>query len=169
MPDPIDPQKPPAPTTDATMIMLGPAGESAKTGRDWVSDWVWNRGGAEDAAYTASVVASELITNAITHAHVPGEGIAVRLYTSRRGPVLEVLDASDKAPEPRPGFSLSAKSGRGLMMLAFLVEAWGWHPRIAGGKTVWALLKTEPAPKPAPERTPPAPVPPADDRPATTR
>ncbi|MBW8482329.1 ATP-binding protein [Actinomadura parmotrematis] len=125
------------------MVMLEAVGEAVKVGRDWVGDWVWNRGGTEDCAYTAAVVASELVTNAVQHAGGAGRGIAVRAYVSEAGPVLEVIDQSSEAPEPRP-FSLTAQSGRGLAMLAMLVEAWGWHPRVSGGKSVWAVLRVEP-------------------------
>lgn len=87
--------------------------------------------GDRDAAV---LVASELVANAICHA-----GGARRLEIDVRGLVLRVEseDSSDEAPEVQRA-APEAASGRGMAIVAALVDRWGLDQAREGtGKTVW--------------------------------
>ncbi len=81
----------------------------------------------------ASLVVTELATNAVLHA---GGLVSVRIWYDSNRLRLEVADASGTLPEPgTPG----NMSGRGLQIVIALADAWGAVPR-PGGKVVWAEL-----------------------------
>lgn len=66
--------------------------------------------GLPQVAESAELVVSELVTNAITHAHpLHGNRIEARFERLARGVRIEVHDASDCKPEPREA-SLDAAS-----------------------------------------------------------
>ncbi|MCP9955915.1 SpoIIE family protein phosphatase [Actinomadura madurae] len=98
--------------------------------RDRLARW-----GLEDMAYTTTLLASELVTNAIRHA---GGRIVLRLVREG-GLVCEVFDSSDGRPrirhhdEEEDGAS---ESGRGLHVVGRLAQRWGVR-RTKGGKVVW--------------------------------
>lgn len=87
-------------------------------------------------AYTAQLIASELVTNALLHGQGP---IVVRVLRDERDgmPVLEVWDGGDGLPVVRPE-SDTAINGRGLLMVAGLAEEWGTRPLLMKGKITWA-------------------------------
>ncbi|MFF4753608.1 SpoIIE family protein phosphatase [Streptomyces sp. NPDC002514] len=90
--------------------------------------------GLEDLAFTAEIVASELVTNAIRHADGP---IAMRLLHD--GIVIcEVTDASNTQPRMRRARS-TEENGRGLYIVAQLARRWGCRYG-RRGKTIWAEL-----------------------------
>ena len=81
----------------------------------------------------ASLVVTELATNAMLHA---GGLVSVRIWYDDDRLRLEVVDASGTLPEPgTPG----NMSGRGLQIVSALADTWGSVPR-PGGKVVWAEL-----------------------------
>jgi anti-sigma regulatory factor (Ser/Thr protein kinase) len=86
---------------------------------------------AEDAA----LVLSELVTNAIVHAHA---GCTIEMKHDDHCLRLEVRD-----PSPTPPVIGAAHphdiGGRGLHIVEAIANAWGWEPTI-DGKTVWANL-----------------------------
>lgn len=101
----------------------------------------WGLCGIEDAA---SLVLSELLTNAVRHARVPGRGIETRFLLLSRGLRIEVHDAS----EERPLMALpetDAGGGWGLPLVDTLSEKWGISDRQGPGKLVWAVLAAAPA------------------------
>ncbi|HYJ75350.1 MAG TPA: SpoIIE family protein phosphatase, partial [Kineosporiaceae bacterium] len=85
------------------------------------------------------LLASELVTNAVLHAAAPSE---VRLRVRHGRVRLEVHDPSPLLPSPRPQ-DPDAASGRGMILVAALSDAWGIE-RGDGltdtGKTVWVEL-----------------------------
>jgi serine phosphatase RsbU (regulator of sigma subunit)/anti-sigma regulatory factor (Ser/Thr protein kinase) len=91
-----------------------------------------NWGLDEELAFTAELVVSELITNAIRHASGP---IRVRLLLDR-GLVVEVSDTSSTAPHLRYAASTD-EGGRGLFLVAQFAERWGTR-YTATGKIIWA-------------------------------
>ncbi|MEU9860155.1 SpoIIE family protein phosphatase [Streptomyces sp. NPDC047971] len=90
--------------------------------------------GLEELAFTAELVVSELVTNAIRYGRPP---IRLRLIRDR-AVMCEVSDTSSTTPHLRRA-GVSDEGGRGLFLVAQLAERWGTrHAR--QGKTVWAEL-----------------------------
>jgi PAS domain S-box-containing protein len=90
---------------------------------------VW---GLEDITYTTELLVSELVTNAIRHAHQP-----IRLRITLDAVLsCEVFDGSSSAPQPRRADRYD-EGGRGLMLVAQLAERWGTR-HTSTGKVVWA-------------------------------
>jgi anti-sigma regulatory factor (Ser/Thr protein kinase) len=86
----------------------------------------------------ASLIVTELATNAVVHAQTD---FIVTLTRSRRGVRISVEDSSFVAPTvamaPR-----SATSGRGLTLVAAVANRWG-DGSVGSGKVVWAELSDE--------------------------
>jgi len=88
-----------------------------------------------------TLVAAELVANAVRHGRVPGRDFEVRLVATAG---LVRLEVSDSRAERVPLLSLreppgDTESGRGLMIVAAVADRWGAVPRSKGpGKTVWA-------------------------------
>ncbi|OIJ87931.1 hypothetical protein BIV25_37575 [Streptomyces sp. MUSC 14] len=88
-----------------------------------------------DAAFTAELVVSELVTNAIRHGQPP-----IRLRLIRRTALIcEVSDGSGTAPHLRRARTYD-EGGRGLLLVAQLAQRWGTRHH-AGGKTIWAEIE----------------------------
>ncbi|MET9724534.1 SpoIIE family protein phosphatase [Streptomyces zaomyceticus] len=85
--------------------------------------------------FTASLVASELVTNAIRYGAAP---ITLRLIADSAGLICEVSDAGAAAPHLRHARAVD-EGGRGLLICASVAKNWG--VRYADdGKTVWAEI-----------------------------
>ncbi|MFJ8106246.1 SpoIIE family protein phosphatase [Streptomyces sp. NPDC096132] len=90
--------------------------------------------GLDELDFTAELVVSELVTNAIRYGRPP---IRLRLIHDRTL-LCEVSDASSTTPHQRRA-RVYDEGGRGLHLVAQLSEQWGTrHARL--GKTVWAEL-----------------------------
>ncbi|MDQ0809565.1 serine phosphatase RsbU (regulator of sigma subunit)/anti-sigma regulatory factor (Ser/Thr protein kinase) [Streptomyces sp. B3I7] len=91
--------------------------------------------GARDRADEIELVTDELVTNALMHT----DGAAVVTLRSLPGPErrlrTEVEDASSALPRRREA-GASGVSGRGLLLVDQLADAWGVEAR-GGGKVVW--------------------------------
>ncbi|WP_431783116.1 ATP-binding protein [Streptomyces chumphonensis] len=88
----------------------------------------------------ASLVLSELLTNAVRHANVPGRQIETRYLLVPDGLRVEVHDACDV----RPVMELPAGAttgGWGLPLVDVLAARWGVSDRQGPGKVVWAELR----------------------------
>ena len=102
----------------------------------------WNLQGVE---YDASVVLSELTTNALLHA---GTDVGVTISYEDRVLTLEVTDGSPKLPMrrlPNP----RAATGKGLVLVEALATEWGIRQEPAG-KTIWASFADAAMPEPSP-------------------
>ncbi|MFI1367416.1 ATP-binding SpoIIE family protein phosphatase [Streptomyces griseochromogenes] len=88
----------------------------------------WN---LDDIAFTTELIVSELVTNAMKHAHGP---IGLRLIHDRTL-ICEVSDASNTSPRLRRARS-SDEGGRGLFLVAQLAQRWGTR-YTTPGKTIW--------------------------------
>nr|WP_240483372.1 ATP-binding protein [Streptomyces pathocidini] len=89
---------------------------------------------------SALLVLSELLTNAVRHAHAsPGREIETRYVRERGGVRIEVHDAAEAWPKLRRA-ELDASGGRGLALVAVLAGGWGVSGRGGIGKVVWAVL-----------------------------
>ncbi|MYX48516.1 SpoIIE family protein phosphatase [Streptomyces sp. SID8385] len=89
----------------------------------------------QELLFTAELVVTELISNAIRHASGP---IRLRLILDRTL-IVEVSDTSSTAPHLRRAAGFD-EGGRGLMLVAQLAQRWGAR-HWAGGKTIWAELQ----------------------------
>jgi CheY-like chemotaxis protein/anti-sigma regulatory factor (Ser/Thr protein kinase) len=93
--------------------------------------------GVSDIADDVLLVVTELVNNAVTHAHSPCE---LRLSISPAAVRIEVADEGPGTPDPLPP-SETRNHGRGLHLVDALTVAWGFEPISSGGKLVWAELK----------------------------
>lgn len=93
--------------------------------------------GFPDTAFAATLLVSELITNAVLHA-----GTEIRLVIEGGGDHIRIAvhDGSDRAVRRRR-HSLDAATGRGLMMVDQLAVDWGVE-KTPPGKAVWFTLPT---------------------------
>lgn len=94
----------------------------------------------QDICETAELVATELVSNAIEHAHSSS-----RLTVTYTGAAFRVSVRDycpTRLPRPRP-IDIDASRGRGLHLVAALAQSWcvDEHP---DGKTVWASLQVDP-------------------------
>lgn len=87
----------------------------------------------------AELVVGELAANAVVHAH---SGFKVTLERSADVFVIEVSDDSPEQPA-KETTSVSATSGRGLLIVDRLSKAWGSRDDRERGKTVWAELDVD--------------------------
>jgi hypothetical protein len=85
----------------------------------------------------ASLVASELVSNAVVHARS-----ALRLRLALTGGTLR-LEVADRSPQPprRSPSGAHAEAGRGLDVVQALSTGWGYMPaEPPPGKVVWAEI-----------------------------
>jgi anti-sigma regulatory factor (Ser/Thr protein kinase) len=116
-------------------MSLEPDPRSAGAAREVVAK-ACDRWGMSSVSASATLVVSELVTNALPHA-----GSEVGLSVARCGRQLRVAvrDASSERPQPQP-VEPSRPRGRGLLLVAAVADAWGVLPAGDGGKVVWAVL-----------------------------
>ncbi|MGR4879713.1 SpoIIE family protein phosphatase [Streptomyces sp. LARHCF249] len=100
--------------------------------------------GAWDRADEIELAADELMTNALIHTD-GGAEVGMRLTAEGRIRI-EVEDSSSALPRRREAGDW-AVSGRGLLLVDRLADAWGVEPR-GGGKRVWCEFAVT-APEPA--------------------
>ena len=125
----------PGPSAVTEHLKLDPVPASVGVARRFVRDLL--DGADEDTLDTLLLLASELVTNAILHAHTPVElGVCVDdgralVCVADRMPNSEPLTPRDHSRD-RPG-------GRGLALVADLSDEWG-TTAFTGGKTVWFTM-----------------------------
>ena len=92
----------------------------------------------EDTVYTARLLVTELVSNAVLH----GQGqVVLTVERDQAGVRVEVHDDSDRLPMVTDGPAL-AEHGAGLRLVSALASSWGSSPRGGGrpGKRVWFTL-----------------------------
>ncbi|WP_327066288.1 ATP-binding protein [Kitasatospora sp. NBC_01302] len=99
--------------------------------------------GGERFSDKGQLLVSELVTNAVVHATRSDQRIRLRLEVDQEQLWITVEDASDQVPQPRK--STDGESGRGLLLVEALADAWGWGPREGVGKQVWCVCSPDPA------------------------
>lgn len=120
----------------ASLAFPGEVGDVARA-RHFVRDQVraWGLRAVEDAALT---VVSELVTNAIVHAHsgcelvISNDSKVFRVAITDHGGGTPDITASDERTD----------HGRGLLLVSVICDAWGVEP-LDGGKCVWAELRID--------------------------
>ncbi|SFC54225.1 ATP-binding SpoIIE family protein phosphatase [Streptomyces aidingensis] len=101
-------------------------------------DW-----GSQEQLDGAVLMLSELLTNVLVH--TDSDAVLVTELTGQPGERLlrvAVTDTSDVMPHRREPGEL-ASSGRGLLLMEVLADAWGVDPR-GDGKTTWFELRERP-------------------------
>ncbi|MFJ5834991.1 SpoIIE family protein phosphatase [Streptomyces sp. NPDC093089] len=88
--------------------------------------------------FAVTLVASELVTNAIRYGEAP---ITLRLLRDGAGVICEVSDAGQAAPHLRHAKAVD-EGGRGLLICASIADDWGVR-YIDDRKTVWAEIGTK--------------------------
>ncbi|MFF7455972.1 ATP-binding protein [Kitasatospora sp. NPDC008115] len=94
---------------------------------------------------SGELLVSELVTNAVQHAHAPRDRlILIRFHLApNRILRIEVHDADSEKPALRAA-SDSDEAGRGLLLVHELATEWGCCPRINGiGKFVWCHVSPD--------------------------
>lgn len=117
-------------------LPAGPeAGPAARQGaRRQLAEW----GLDEETAFTAELVVSELVGNAVRYGEPP---LRLRLILDQ-SLTCEVRDTGASAPRVKHARTVD-ETGRGLFIIAHIADQWGtrYHP---GGKTIWAVLELSP-------------------------
>ncbi len=128
---------PKAPVATAATT-LEPQPQSVAAGRGFVGRTLeaW---GCGELADTACLLASEILTNAVRHAHTP---IGLRLYRAAGDVTVEITDDNTHLPARRLA-DPDDENGRGLMLVESLASAWGARPTRTG-KSVWFTLDLAP-------------------------
>ncbi|WP_377272686.1 SpoIIE family protein phosphatase [Peterkaempfera sp. SMS 1(5)a] len=104
-------------------------GQARSLTGDKLTEW-----GLDELEYTAQLLVSELVTNAVRYGNPP---IRLRLILDRRL-ICEVSDGSSTSPHVRRALKTD-EGGRGLFLVTQLAELWGTRYD-ARGKAVWAEL-----------------------------
>ncbi|MGP3951479.1 ATP-binding protein [Streptomyces sp. 7N604] len=103
----------------------------------------WGLPEERELAYTLGLIASELITNAVTHAGTLTPSIFVFLEVDDDGTLeLGIRDNHNTCPQPQAS-SPDATGGRGTAIVDALLTELGGHlatEQHPSGKTVWARL-----------------------------
>ncbi|MER6133709.1 SpoIIE family protein phosphatase [Streptomyces sp. NPDC001815] len=114
---------------------LEPRPHAVPAGRRFLTSTLTSWKLPADVIDTARLLTSELLTNALVHAHGP---LTLGVNRSATELTVEVTDHSSTPPHLRQA-GTTDESGRGLALLTALAGRWGTrpHPR---GKTVWYTL-----------------------------
>jgi anti-sigma regulatory factor (Ser/Thr protein kinase) len=131
---------PTSPLGVTASVQLPAHARSAGRARAFLGEFCVSAGLPGEVRRTASLLVSELVTNAIVHGRC-GPTVDVVLQDG----VLRVA-VSDVWPVPLPAVDLhprtSAEGGRGLLIVSLLAGRWGVEPMADEGKTVWFELDT---------------------------
>jgi anti-anti-sigma regulatory factor len=123
-----------APTPRRLRTALRPVPGAARRGRDLATEacLLWR---SPELVPRASIIASELVTNAVRHAGTPFELSLAR--------TMRYLHIGVRDEDPRPAIRQTpdtlAFSGRGLLIVEQTALSWGSTPA-QSGKVVWATL-----------------------------
>ncbi len=95
-----------------------------------LDDW-----GLKDQDQITPLLVSELVTNALLHGHPPLELVARDILTGVR---VEVHDNNPEGTPCKREDGTAMQSGRGLQLVDYLANRWGWSESArGGGKCVW--------------------------------
>jgi len=96
----------------------------------------------EDLTDTATLLTSELVTNALRHGTGP---MHLDIACTRGRFVVSVYDADPQPPKRRRAHSRDP-GGRGLSLVQNLSEDWGYQQVPNDGKAVWFMLRPDSPP-----------------------
>ncbi|MBT2413814.1 ATP-binding protein [Streptomyces sp. ISL-12] len=115
---------------------LGAVPEARRALRELLRHW-----GRPDRSEVAELLASELVTNALVHTD---RDAVLTATVGPRALRVEVRDLVSRWPRPRAVDAGDSTSGRGLLLVQSLADAWGVRAH-AVGKSVWFELDAGPA------------------------
>jgi anti-sigma regulatory factor (Ser/Thr protein kinase) len=121
-------------------LALPPSLEAPGQARRFLEDRVarWRLG---VAAQAATLVVSELTTNAVTHART---FLDVQLTCHERYLAISVTDRSPRPVSVRVP-ALEEETGHGIVVVSSLADRWGQTAEGERGKSVWAVLYPTPS------------------------
>jgi anti-sigma regulatory factor (Ser/Thr protein kinase) len=122
-------------TDSAALYRLPNHLDASRQGRAFVMGHLRQAGIADPDVEAATVLASELVSNALRYAAPP---LCLQVAVDEHRIRLEVHDSSADPPEMRRP-SYNATSGRGLWLVDNIASRWGHRP-LSPGKVVWAEL-----------------------------
>jgi GAF domain-containing protein/anti-sigma regulatory factor (Ser/Thr protein kinase) len=117
-------------------LYLEPVVESTTEARHWVEARLGYL--PAEVAECASLLTSELVTNAVLHASTP---LSVTLHLLSDRIRIDVADGSPVVPAIKE-YGPDAATGRGLTLFTTLASDWGVHT-VPGGKIVWFELPVD--------------------------
>lgn len=117
-------------------LLLAPEIGSVRFGRRFVG-FCLHEWGTVAQREIATLLTSELVTNAIRHAgpHAPGSELEVVVEHEGRRARVGVRDHIRDVPVVGDG-AVGADSGRGMMLVEAMASNWGVEPK-GSGKLVW--------------------------------
>jgi anti-sigma regulatory factor (Ser/Thr protein kinase) len=119
-------------------IELEPAPQSARWARRFIADFCTAAGLPEEVCHSASLLTSELVTNAVLHGQT-----SATLTAHRPGDLLRVAVRDDNPALPAlgqdPVIDPNAEGGRGLAIVSMLASRWGVEMTTTG-KAIWFEL-----------------------------
>ena len=123
---------------------LAARGTSAAEARHRSLAWLARHAVAPEVADTAVLIVSEFVANAVVHSGSTVINCALHL-----GGGLLRIEVTDEGTGQTSPVVRHVKpdelSGRGLLLVSALSEAWGASPAATRGWTVWATVRTTPA------------------------
>jgi anti-sigma regulatory factor (Ser/Thr protein kinase) len=131
---------------DVERTTVPPTLTSVPRARRWLGERL--AAAPDEVRETASLLTSELVTNAVLHA---ATDITVTIRRESSGLRIEVADGNPQLPE-RKNYDDDAATGRGLGVVTALADTWGANRR-GDGKVVWFELgeASTPVEEPVPE------------------
>lgn len=124
-------------------FQLAMHGTSVAQARHRTLSWLLRHSIAGETAETAVLITSELVTNALVHS--VSDVISCALHLDNGHLRIEVTDQGTIKTAPAVQHpALEDLSGRGLLLVDTLSEAWGVTPATPCGQTVWAIVPTCP-------------------------
>ncbi|MFH8223965.1 ATP-binding protein [Streptomyces sp. NPDC018057] len=122
---------------------------SVPRARHFVENLFARWGVGEGQTATASLLASELVSNAVLHADGT-QDLRVTVRRSGQRVVVQVRDGDTRPTDRLTGASADERAGRhgdqeggrGLLLVAALAQNWGVRPH-SDGKTVWFALRLD--------------------------
>lgn len=139
------------PVRQLSMFTLPPQPVAARSARRGVEQ-TCERWDCTDLTEDAVAIAGELVDNAIRYAE---SDLTMRLELRRGLLTVAVTDDNPASPAPQSPHPADdpRTHGYGLAIVAALARSWGTTATTAGGKTVWAVLRSTKSPA-TPAETP---------------
>ena len=119
--------------TAEASVVLPDGAVSIALARHWLRTVLVGAGAGVDAIEAAATVLSELVDNAVEHAHAP---VRVSVSLASGAVRCEVVDASPALPRVPAGEGPGDETG-GLQLVDALAARWGFETIEGDGKVVW--------------------------------